>query len=242
MCRLQQVKSNWEEKLKDASEGLKTLKEVMKDHAGVQRMEETVVKEGVLEKTWKVKTKVKSDDGLTIDVSSLTGDQASRLLGNETCGRPYVSIIEAALGACGHDLNERTQGSFESEFCLQCNIAAIFFQYATIVLPVLKAKTKEELEAVSVARDNTGKKTGSVPWGDLTERMSAKKTELRNALILQFDPSLIDEVNNLPPVSVQRPKTGIDYYDEAVKRWGRLLVHTFTGGGSRYVISDYCKI
>ena len=143
--RLYGLKETWEAKLKKASDEIANLKEETKDQAGVQRMENTVVKEGVLQSTWKVKTKVKEDDGLTVDVSSLTGDQASKLLGDEFSTRPYGRIIEAALGVCGDDLNVQTEGSFESEFCLQCNTAAIFFQYATIILPVLRAKTKEEI-------------------------------------------------------------------------------------------------
>ena len=106
-------------------------------------MEAAVIREGVLRKTWEVKLKdhVK-DDGLSVDVSTLTGTQASTLFGvNKTQtkdresgkdSRPYAGIITAALGDCGHDdLLNRTEGNLRAGFCVQCNTNAIFYQYAT---------------------------------------------------------------------------------------------------------------
>ena len=198
-------------------------------------MQDTVVREGVLKSTWTVKTKIKADDGLTIDVSTFTGDEANRLLRDDENGRPFVRIIEAALGSCGHGLENQKTGSMESEFCMQCNVAAIFFQYATLVLPVMKAKTAEDLDKHSKSRYG-------VSWGTLTSRLEGEKSDLRDSLLLQFDPSLDVEVTALKKMTIRRQKTGIDCYDDDVKKWGRLLVHTYTGGGSRYIISDYCKL
>ena len=81
------------------------------------------------------------------------------------------------------------------EFCVQCNIAAIYWQYAHHVLPVIRA----------------------MKWDDVIEHAG-------NDVDAKLD---IDEF--------------ITGFHKRVQDWGTLITTTFHEGGSRYVISDYCK-
>ena len=204
-------------------------------------MEKKVVEAGVLQSTWNVKTKLKQDGGVTVEVSSLTGDQATALMGDSS-RRPYLDIIEAAWGECGctaaQKLKHREEGSLESEFCMNCNAAAIFFQYSKYVRPVLRAMTAEQLDAYV---DTTLQK--GLRWGVLSADIRARKVLFRNIIMQHIHPGI--DLDSLSPVGKycddSKLKSGADLYDERVKHWGKLLVHTYTSGGSRYIISDYCK-
>ena len=240
--RLHELRTTLEANLAAADQAVLDHIQESSNLPGVEQMEKAVVKAGVLKKTWTVKTKVKADDGLTVEVSSLTGGQAITLIGSGNKGRrPYMDIIEAAVGPCGHNLEDQTEGSFESEFCLQCNMAAIFYQYGEVVYPMIKAMTEEDLDDIFTTRDEDGNIIDRLPWGLLSSRRAGAMTSERDRLLLQLHPELQKEVQSLPPMEWLRPKTGADKYDQAVKKWGRLLVHTYTNGGSRYIISDYCK-
>ena len=94
--------------------------------SGIGAMERAVVQQGVLKKTWQIKiTQHQNDaDKCTVDISSLTGGQADTLLGEDPASvkarksgaavdRPFVNIIKAALGDCGHGLGDQVHGTAE---------------------------------------------------------------------------------------------------------------------------------
>lgn len=217
----------WLEKLQHNKTNLQRFKNQAALQPGVVAMEKAVISSGVLKKTWKITATENKKDStkLSVDIPSLTGGQASWLLGKNKAAckarekdgvdsRPYIDIIVAALGDCGHgDLRNIKEGDFRDHFCLQCNAAAIFYQYAEHIYPVLRATEVSQLDKLY---ENTPFKC----WGKLSSLRGSKRAHE-------------DGVT---------PTTGIDDYEKRAHFWGKLLSHTYVDGGNRHVIASYIHL
>lgn len=197
--------------VKDAEEELERHQATNTDGPSLKLMQKALVSEGVVKPSWKVEPKEhKQGEGMTLKVGTITGPQGQTLLGlnysqrklrkeDGKDERPYIAVIQEALGACcaDHSIRAEIRGSLEAGFCVQCNTAAIFWQYASFIYPVIRAMT----------------------WDQINNHLKSSTA----GKITSWD------------------EGGRELYKKRLKAWGQLLKRTFTNGGSRSVISDYCK-
>ena len=149
----------------------------------------------------------------------------------------YYSLGDCS---CTGKLEDVRFGKLESEFCLQCNTAAIFYQYATFIYPVLSAMTVEELDTYAFGADtydDIGYRAVTKRWW----KVKGDGAEQDNKSAGRSSPCTGSWGRLTGAGSINNPVTGIDRYKKRAHDWGKLLTHTYHSGGSQKVISDYCK-